>query len=380
MKKILINLIAVGAFYNCLQSQEDTFNCDYNAYLFQYNDVYAIDLASGNSYMVAQDVTPGNINGAAYNLADGYLWGSLDSPAKTIVRMGKDFSTQNFYIPELPDSGRYVGDISASGVYYLKGSGTSYYSIDLNPTSPNYGNYIATITLQQNISNHDWAFNAVDGMLYTVEKNTNRLYRINAETGSVVNLGEVPILSGLNYTYGAVYFDASGRFYVSANQTGTIYVIQNVQDLDGTNTMSSNIFAFGPSSSSNDGARCPTAPVPQEDCTNGIDDDGDGLVDCDDPSCSGFAGCPVIDPTSSGNDGGLESNNRLSGLINKRNFNRVKNNYRFDKRSAKHVVKNSRYGKKLSAKGATLPLQSFIPAEVIAETRIIESTPVIWLI
>lgn len=57
MKKILINLIAVGAFYNCLQSQEDTFNCDYNAYLFQYNDVYAIDLASGNSYMVAQDVT-----------------------------------------------------------------------------------------------------------------------------------------------------------------------------------------------------------------------------------------------------------------------------------------------------------------------------------
>lgn len=234
---------------------------------------------------------------------------------------------------------------------------------------------IATITLQQNISNHDWAFNAVDGMLYTVEKNTNRLYRINAETGSVVNLGEVPILSGLNYTYGAVYFDASGRFYVSANQTGTIYVIQNVQDLDGTNTMSSNIFAFGPSSSSNDAARCPTAPVPQEDCTNGIDDDGDGLVDCDDPSCSGFAGCPVIDPTSSGNDGGLESNNRLSGLINKRNFNRVKDNYRFDKRSAKHVVKNSRYGKKLSAKGATLPLQSFIPAEVIAETRIIESTP-----
>ena len=41
----------------------------------------------------------------------------------------------------------------------------------------------------------------------------------------------MPILSGLNYTYGAVYFDADGRFYVSANQTGTVYVIQNVQDV-----------------------------------------------------------------------------------------------------------------------------------------------------
>ena len=26
-----------------------------------------------------------------------------------------------------------------------------------------------------------------------------------------------------------------------------------------------------------------------EDCNNGIDDDGDGLVDCNDPDCSGFA-------------------------------------------------------------------------------------------
>lgn len=31
------------------------------------------------------------------------------------------------------------------------------------------------------------------------------------------------------------------------------------------------------------GSRCPT--FPPENCTNGIDDDGDGLVDCDDPDC-----------------------------------------------------------------------------------------------
>ncbi|OEK08155.1 hypothetical protein A8C32_01450 [Flavivirga aquatica] len=371
MKKALLLLLIWN--FN-LNAQDTPFNCDYNAYLFQYNDVYAIDLASGNSYTVATDVTEGNINAAAYNPADGFIWGSLSTPSKSIVRIGKDFNTTVFYVDELPTSGRYVGDISATGIYYLKGGGTTYYAINLDPTSANYGKHIATLSLSKSISNHDWAFNAVDGKLYTVEKKTNILYRINAETGAMQSLGEVPILSGLNYTYGAVYFDASGRFYVSANQTGTIYVIQNVQDLDGVNTMESNLFAFGPSSSQNDGARCPTAPVPQEDCSNGIDDDGDGLVDCEDPSCSGYAACPVIAaPTSTANSGGLESNNRLSDKINKRNFNRSKNNYKFDVQKAKKFSKTSHYGKK--SKKAGIQLADFIPLDILNEDNVIDSSP-----
>jgi hypothetical protein len=31
--------------------------------------------------------------------------------------------------------------------------------------------------------------------------------------------------------------------------------------------------------------------TPSEDCTNGIDDDGDGLVDCDDPDCADYPAC-----------------------------------------------------------------------------------------
>ena len=186
----------------------------------------------------------------------------------------------------------------------------------------------------------------------------------------------MPILSGLNYTYGAVYFDASGRFYVSANQTGTIYIIQNVQDLNANSTMDSNLFAFGPSSSSNDGARCPTAPVPQEDCINGIDDDGDGLIDCDDPSCSGVASCPVIeDPTTGGNSGGLESNNRLSQQISKRNFNRAKTSYRFDKATAKQFVKSISYARNAANNGNQFELSDFIPLEVVNEDLVIESSP-----
>ncbi len=370
--KKLVTVFLIS-FATCIFAQDEPFNCDYNAYLFQYNDVYSIDLASGNSYLVAEDITAGSINAAAYNPKDGYIWGSLSSPEKTIVRIGKNFLTTTFYIPELPTSNRYIGGINPHGVYYLKGGGTTYYKIDLDPSSPTYSEHLATETLSQSISIHDWAFNAVDGNLYAVEKNTNVLYRINPTNGIVESLGEVPILSGLNYTYGAVYFDVSGRFYVSANQTGTIYVIQSVQDLNGTNPIDSNLFAFGPSSSSNDGARCPTAPVPQEICDNGIDDDGDGLTDCEDPSCSGYGECDIIlPPTSGGNEGGLESNNRLSEQINKRNYYRAKINYTFDRSKAKRVKKTPYYSKK---KGSGFELKDFIPLEIIQEDEAIESTP-----
>lgn len=372
MKRLLLTVFTLATF--AIQAQDIPFNCDYNAYLFQYNDVYAIDLASGNSYLTAENVTEGNINAAGYNSADGYIWGSLSSPSKTIVRIGKNFTTTTFYIPELPNSNRYIGDVSIDGVYYLKSEGTTYYKIDVHPESANYGEHMATENLSQGLSIHDWAFNAADGNLYAVEKNTNVLYRIDPSNGVVQSLGEVPILSGLNYTYGAVYFDLSGRFYVSANQTGTVYVIQSVQDLDGSNAIDSNLFAFGPSSASNDGARCPTAPVPQEICDNGIDDDGDGLIDCEDPSCSGYGDCEVVEPpTSSANNGGLESNNRLSDAINKRSYNRTKTSYTFNKEVAARVEKTTAYGQRNA--DASIQLEDFIPLETINEEYVIESTP-----
>lgn len=358
-----------------LAQEQMPFNCDYNAYLFQENDVYALDLASGNSYLVKKDVTPGNVNAVGYNPADGFIWGSLSTPSKSIVKIGKNFETEVFYIPELPTANRYVGDVSATGVYYLKPGGSTGYRVNLNPNSDTYGKFISTFTLSSNINIHDWAFNAVDGLLYTVEKKTNKLYRIDPETGEALNLGVVPILDGLSYTYGAVYFDVEGRFYMSANQTGTVYVIQDVQNLEVGSIMDSNLFAFGPSSSLNDGARCPTAPVPQEDCLNGLDDDGDGLTDCDDPSCSGVSECPVINPSvSTGNDGGLESNDRLSTLINKRNYLRTKNNYKFDKFTAKKIIKSAFYKQK-SSKTSGFSLIDLIPVDVLPETHTVESSP-----
>ena len=132
-----------------ISAQNEPFNCDYNAYLFQRNDIYALDLASGSSYIVKEDVTPGNINAVGYNPADGYIWGSVSTPEKTIVRIGKNFNVESFYIDELPTSGRYVGDVNSEGIYYLKGGGASYFKIDLNPESVNYTKYISAEVLSK---------------------------------------------------------------------------------------------------------------------------------------------------------------------------------------------------------------------------------------
>jgi hypothetical protein len=40
---------------------------------------------------------------------------------------------------------------------------------------------------------------------------------------------------------------------------------------------------------------CSGTDTKRETCGNGIDDDGNGLVDCDDPDCKGQSGCPAFD-------------------------------------------------------------------------------------
>ena len=60
-QRTLTLLLFLGNIF-LVHAQEIPFDCDYNAYLFQRNDVFAIDLASRNSIQVATDITPGNVN------------------------------------------------------------------------------------------------------------------------------------------------------------------------------------------------------------------------------------------------------------------------------------------------------------------------------
>lgn len=366
MKLIFTTLICL---FSLLAFSQGPFNCTSEAYLFQYNDVFAINLASGQAIPIGIDITTGNINATAYNPTDGYIWGRITEPSNSVVRIGADLSTDIYTIPSYRSA--YIGAISDQGIFYSKAGGTSYDIVDLNPSSATYLTVLQQNDLSESISIADWAINAADGLLYTVSSKTNILYRIDPTSGTVTALGEVPVIQGFTYTYGAVYFDVDGNFYISANQTGSIYMISAVQNIAVNAAITSTLFAYGPASASNDGARCPTAPVPQEICGNGVDDDGDGLVDCDDPSCSEYIDC-APQGTSGGNNGGLESNNRLSQAIGKRNYNRTK------------TPTTATIGRALTHMGAktaqplksgALKLSDLIPVGILDETNAFESTP-----
>ncbi len=115
-----------------------------------------------------------------------------------------------------------------------------------------------------------------------------------------------------------------------------------------------------------------------EDCTNGIDDDADGLTDCDDPDCSGVSGCPETPSGPGGNDGGLESHNRLAGKIAKVQFakNREqKVNYN-NKAELRKIGRSKQYGKS-SPRGriGSGSIEQFIPLEVLPGTESFVTSP-----
>ena len=110
------------------------------------------------------------------------------------------------------------------------------------------------------------------------------------------------------------------------------------------------------------------------DCGNGLDDDNDGLVDCDDPDC--YDNCRYT-TTKSGFDGGLESNNRLSNKVNLVNYNKKRGAYgRGYDRDVQDLLSSSSMRKSLSGYNkSTAPIEAYMPIDAISNTESRESSP-----
>ncbi len=254
-------------------AQQPTFNCNTGAgvgYLFQdlTTDVYTVNLLTGAATLQASDIlgpTNGAVNAIGYNLIDNYMWGHRQG-TNELVRIGSDFSVQTFTIPGLPTNPAdafYIGDISSTGVIYLYNSNTSGSTItrvDLNPSSPTYLTILPALPTTLTVI-HDWAFSPIDGNLYAISGPNYHLYRFNPSTGARTDLGAVTgdgiQIDNPSAQFGAAFMDEQGIFYVSSNTTGRIYAIENPH----IGGITAELLAVGPSSTANDGARCPLSAV-----------------------------------------------------------------------------------------------------------------------
>lgn len=258
MRSLSSYILLLTAFIPYSFSEASPFEeCPGSAYLVQGSDarVYGVNLATGFYQLLSDDLgTSSKINAIGFNIHDRYIYG-YGNEWNTLVRINSRFESEPLELLNSPDTQFYVGDISlVDNRYYAyrPGENFGFYSVDLDPQSENYLNYIKIINgLDLNLAIYDFAFHPRLNVLYAVDRIGN-LVTIFPETGEynvVANVGE----SGV---FGAVYFDADEYFYISRNNDGHIFRINL-----GLENPTAEFFSFGPSSSNNDGARCAEAGI-----------------------------------------------------------------------------------------------------------------------
>lgn len=234
--------------------------CPTQAFLMQDRiaKLYGVDLSTGYYEFLAESLqTPERINGVGFNTFDNYLYG-WGYEERTLVRIGDDYTAE--FIP-LADNGVipanstfYVGDVALNEnayYFYRKNSSHGLFKVSLDPESALYLQPERIVNGSQlELRIYDLAFSPIDNFMYSVDRN-GLLQRIDPSNGSLETLAQLNV-SG---TFGAVYFDATGALYISRNNDGHIFRLDPLAE-----NPNAQLFAYGPKSGQNDGARCAFAP------------------------------------------------------------------------------------------------------------------------
>lgn len=192
--------------------------------------VWSVDLVSGE--YVAEPDLPVSVNGAGYNRSavGNYQTGDVD-----------------------PDGFLWITNGQAAPVWY---------KIDLRSGSSTFLQILATgqAATRAGVGSRsaDWAYvPGHPGSLFFVSRLRSGqmgLERFDMATGTRSLVGPLDGLSP-TYSFGAAFADADGFLYGSDNSTGDIVRV-NVA------TRTAVVFAQGPASAVNDGARCSASVVP----------------------------------------------------------------------------------------------------------------------
>ncbi|MGF1906699.1 DUF6923 family protein [Aliivibrio salmonicida] len=251
--------IALG-FSAQLQAAVPFASCPSQAFMVQNPSgtpvAYGISLDVGSYSTLSWKVGDGKINGIGYNVHDDYIYG-WDYGAQTLTQIGSDFISTPLSVSNLQvgPTSFYVGDVSTiENSWYGYRVNKGFFRIDLDTLEMTK---VASSATVGNLRILDMAFHPDDGIIYSVD-NYGYLYKIDPSTGSGTKLNQVINSVGHSLSFGAQYFDVDGNLYLSNNGNGYIYIV-SIDDLNS----SSAFFAYGPSSNSNDGARCAFAPVGQ---------------------------------------------------------------------------------------------------------------------
>ena len=256
-KPLLLSLSVTAASAPALAA--DPFeSCPTQAFLVQSSPakLYGVDLSTGSYETLAPNVgAAGVVNAVGFSFFDQFIYG-WDKNLQTLVRIGSDYEREALTLTEPLNGHYYVGDVStAENTYFMYRRGTNelhgLWKISLDENSANYLTPERITDGSNFLMIYDFAFHPDNGLLYSVNSR-GRLIQIDPGNGESQIIGN----TGETGTFGAIYFDVDGMLYMSRNKDGKIFRLDPLSP-----NIQAEEFAQGPSSSSNDGARCAFAPV-----------------------------------------------------------------------------------------------------------------------
>jgi len=298
--KVLIVIGAIGLLTLCgilftTSSKEDEpscnnenggellpFGCDGSLFIFQKTPSSFYTVAADGSLQEfgnAENCPDGkknlSLNGIGFRASDGLIYG-LRKAAKNkvdIYQVGAEGRVKHYATIEGPGGTEfihYIGEIGGD-TYYIAGKANNkkiLFTLDLNEVDKALAQKKKNLpkpkqrNLKKNFPGiHDWAFNPLDGKLYSLEQNTGKVVVLDIEKNPV----EVEVYQANGSKlgpFGAIYFGGDGSMYASQNNDGKnskIYLIN--YDCPGENCGKRTLIASSPKVSQNDGASC-TASVP----------------------------------------------------------------------------------------------------------------------
>ncbi len=273
------SLLVLGLLLWGVMAQAQTpFPCDATLYQVISGQLNRFDPVT-STYVTVGPTNP-KYNAIGYNSEDNFIYG-IDNGSSRLVRVDADgtLSVMGAIDSLAPIGVTTNGDFDTSGNLFVTRPDVLY-KIDVS-ASP-----LTAVSFP--ISDPDFdladiAFNRTDNFFYGVNDDGNALWKLDPTTGNATKVITSGPIRDADVGFGAVWADANGAFFASNNSTGIIYRV-DVQ------TGVSSAAAIGAPTRSNDGASCHLAEIIINEntpalCGDGIDNDGDGQIDCADADC-----------------------------------------------------------------------------------------------
>jgi len=214
-----------------------------------------ISLADGT--LIASDVltSVNGVNSIGYNVKDNFVWG-YNLALNKVVRIDSRKQAKVYDIAGLVSRFYVAADVDENGILYLfsRESATErkrLVAVDLNTLT-----VLASVTLNQEISTADMAFNPLDGNLYFIQDGTSNLYKVTLSADKLNGIVSLVGDMGLGAVWPIInFFDKNGNFYFNKDLT-SIYKVNVL-----TSSTAIWVSDLDASLRNGDGARCANAPV-----------------------------------------------------------------------------------------------------------------------